>query len=230
MKNWIKIFLIVEIQCILLFLIAAIIKINKLDHKVYNTNKFVYEALMDKRILALNEIKDNDIVVGNPNAPVTVFLYSRFDCSACNDFFNNNYERLKTDYINDGKVKLVVRYLVHPSKPVALYAAKCAFYMSKLGYFDLFTKRLRDQYPISDTALVKGIVLNLARNSADFNVFVSDKTMEELILQFAATIRHAGIRSTPTLFINNQQIVGNPNYERLKKLILSALENESWEN
>jgi protein-disulfide isomerase len=229
MKNWIKIFLIVEIQIVLVLLIVAIIKTNNLDSKVYNTNKFVYEALIDKRVKALNVIKENDIIVGNPNAPVTIFLYSRFDCSVCNDFFDGSYERLKADFIDEGKVRLVVRYLVHSSKLHILYATKSAYYTNISGCYDLFAKRLRNQYPDMDSTAVKEIVLDLTKNSEDFSGFVSDKTIEDEILQFAATIREAGIRSTPTIFINRQRLTGNSGYGKLKEIILFELENQSCE-
>ena len=228
-KNSIKILLIIEVQIILLVQIVAAIKTETLDNKVYNTNKFVYEVLTDKRIEELNIISNEDIVVGDADAQVTIFLYSRFDCSACNSFFKTNYERLKTEFIDKGMVKLVVRYLVHESKPKILYTTKCAYYAYKTGYYNSFVRQLDSISPTLDTAVVQNIMLDLIDNSKNFNEFTKSLTTKKELLHIAMKARKAGIKYTPTIFINNQRLIGNRKYEKLKSIILAELDNDVCE-
>lgn len=220
----IRIFIILEIQIILFLVIIAILKLNTLDRKVYNTNKFVFESLVDKRIELLNKINDGDIVLGDKDAPVTVILYSRFDCSACNAFFAENFERLKTDFIDKGKVKLVVRYLVHTSKKNTLIATKCAYFANQQGEYHLFVKQLSNQYPLLDTAFMKSTLMDLTKNTETFSDFMLDNTITEDLLKKAATIRASGIRETPTLFVNRQRLTGNPDFSELERIILDESE------
>lgn len=224
-KNSLKILLIIEVQVVLILLIFMIVKIEKLDKKVYNTNKFVYELLSDKKIEQLNTLKDNDIIIGEADAPVTVIVYSRFDCSACNSFFIDNYERLKTGLVEQGIVKLVVRYLVHQSKPYTLYTTKCAHFAYQNGHYDSFVKELGKIYPTMDSSSVKNIVLDLKLKQDSLNSYTDNSRIEKELILHAQQMRKAGIRYTPTIFVNKRQLIGNRNYENLEKAIIEELEN-----
>lgn len=226
LTHWTKIFLILEIQIILLLVIIAMLKLNSLDTKVFNTNKFIHEVLVDKRIETLNILKDSDIMLGKMDAPVTLIVYSRFDCSACNDFFAGTYESLKTDFIDKGLVKLIVRYLVHPSKKNTLYATKCAYYVNQSAKYDQFVKQLCIDYPRLDTVSMKSWTIAMTKKPEAFQAFINDISTTKNLIRSAATIRASGIRETPVLFINNQWITGNPDYNELSRIILAEVENE----
>lgn len=223
MKKIIRLMLIIEVQVAILLLIFITFKINTLDQKVHNTNKFVHEALKDKRIEELNSIISNDIVLGEHNAPVEIIFYSRFDCSACSEFITDNYAQLKEEFIEKGQVKLIIRYLVHPSKKYTLYATKCAYYAYEKGVYDSFSHQINLQYPNLDTTMIKRIVLDLAGDEYSLEKFLQDKTIEAKLFQKAALIRKAGITSTPTIFINGIQITGNRRYAKYKEIISNEL-------
>lgn len=225
MKNWITKLLVIEIQVLLVLLVITLVKIKQLNDKVYNTNRFVYEVMKDSRISELNTIHDDDIVIGEPDSPVTIFLYSRFDCSACNEFLTNNYGRLKEDFLDPGMAKLVIRYLTHQSKPHTLFAAKCAYYAYYSGHFDDYIEKLDSIYPVLDTNEVKLISLNITHEHEALNEFIRNDVLEEYILELANDTRNAGIRYTPTVFINNRQLMGNRTYKKLNEVIISELEN-----
>lgn len=229
MRNGTKIFIIIEIQIILLLIVFMIVKVEKLNKKVYNTNKFVYEVLSNKRIELLNTINEEDIIIGKADAPVTMIVYSRFDCSACNSFFIDNYEQLKNEFIDNGIVKLVVRYLVHQSKPRTLYSTKCAYYAFQKGYYDTFLNQMGEIYPTIDTSAVKNIMLDLKINLDSLNNFTENVAIEKKLLKQANEMRNAGIRYTPTIFVNKQQLIGNRNFENLKRIIFEELDNEICE-
>jgi len=220
-----KYLLVVEIQIILILLVITLVKTEKLNEKVYNTNRFVYEVMRDNRMSELNIVNDKDIVIGEPGAPVTIFLYSRFDCDACTEFFESNYPRLKEDFIDRGMVKLVVRYLTHPTKPNTLFATKSAYYAHQAGYFDYYIEKIDSIYPVLDSNEVMLISLNFTAEHDVLDSFIHDKVFEEHILELAEDAREAGIRFTPTLFINNRQLTGNRNYAKLNQVILSELED-----
>ena len=223
MKPLYKIFLLVEIQIILILLIISMFRINSIDNKVYNTNKFVHEVMVDNRKDALNTIRDTDISIGDPEAPLTIFLYTRFDCPACNDFFLDNYNLLMTEFVNTGLVQLVIRYLVHPSKPNTLYATKSAHYLYGLGNIDLFIKRSMAIFPAIDTLAIHNIVSDLTMELKEFYSIGKNKELEQNLLGLATEIRNANVLYMPTVIINGQQLIGNRRYEKLKEIIINSL-------
>lgn len=73
--------------------------------------------------------EEDDRVRGNPRAPITLLEYSDFTCGFCEQFFEETWPLLFSEYIDTGKVRLVYRdfprSLSGPSVDTAL-AARCA--------------------------------------------------------------------------------------------------------
>lgn len=73
---------------------------------------------------------DDDAVLGNPDAPVTVVEFSDYECPFCKRHYEQTYAQLKTNYIDTGKVKLVFRDLPlsfhDPLATKQAIAANCA--------------------------------------------------------------------------------------------------------
>ncbi len=218
-----KLIIFIELQIIILLISFLVFKVKSLEDKVYNTNKFIHKVLIDKKEEALRTINENDIIIGDSSAPVTIFMYSRFDCSACSDFFSESYEKLKKNYIDKGLVKLVVRYLVHQSKPHTLFATKCAHFAKKTGFFDSYSLDVKDMYAALDTIKIKDLIINLTKKPDSIDSFLKDKEFEASLLNFADKIRAAGIRSTPTFFINETRVIGTRPFKNFEKIIISEL-------
>ena len=52
---------------------------------------------------------NDDFVIGDNDAPITIIEYASMSCSHCASFHNNTLETLKKEYIDTGKVKFVFR-------------------------------------------------------------------------------------------------------------------------
>lgn len=73
---------------------------------------------------------DNDAVLGNVNAPITMVEFSDYECPFCKRHFTQTIPGLKKDYIDTGKVKLVFRDFIavpshNPTANVEALAAEC---------------------------------------------------------------------------------------------------------
>ena len=68
-------------------------------------------------------------ILGNLNAPVTLIEFTDYECPFCKKFYKNALPQLRKDYIDTGKVRLVVRDFPLPfhkhARPAA-NAAHCA--------------------------------------------------------------------------------------------------------
>lgn len=73
--------------------------------------------------------REGDRVRGNHDAPITLIEYSDFTCGYCEKFFHETWPLLFSEYIQNGKVRLIYRdfprALTGPSLDTAL-AARCA--------------------------------------------------------------------------------------------------------
>jgi len=72
---------------------------------------------------------DDDAMIGNPNAPVTIIEFSDYQCPFCRRHWTDTYSQIKADYIDTGKVNLVFRDLplesIHPQAQGSAEAAEC---------------------------------------------------------------------------------------------------------
>ncbi len=72
---------------------------------------------------------DNDPIMGDKNAKVTMIDFTDFECPFCKKYFDDTFAQLKKEYIDTGKVKYVVRDLpldFHENAPKEAEAAECA--------------------------------------------------------------------------------------------------------
>lgn len=72
---------------------------------------------------------DDDAVMGDKNAPVTIIEFGDFECPFCKRSFEELLPRLKREYIDPGKVKLVYRDFpldFHQNARKEAEAAECA--------------------------------------------------------------------------------------------------------
>jgi len=78
---------------------------------------------------AVSDIDPNK-TAGNPSAPVTVQIFSDFECPACKAFHDNSLPQLQRDFVATGKVFLVYREFPLPihahSREAANYAVAAA--------------------------------------------------------------------------------------------------------
>ena len=110
---------------------------------------------------------DDDAVLGDPNAPVTIIEFSDYQCPFCRKFWTETYPQIKSQYVDSGKVKIVFRDFpltsIHPAAQPAAEAAECV--REKGGdesYFEMHDKIFSEQNildggdpitgPVRDTA------------------------------------------------------------------------------
>lgn len=142
--------------------------------------------------------------IGPANAPVTVVMFSDFQCSACAAY----YPILKKVIAGYGdQVRLVVRDFpltaIHEN---ALLAAKAAAAAHVQGKFFEYTEILyRNQNALDADSLKKYAValnLNLVQFESDMQ---SAKTAAEISRDIADGISY-GITGTPTIFVNGVKL------------------------
>lgn len=72
---------------------------------------------------------DNDAVLGDKNAKVTLIDFSDYECPFCKRYFDDTFSQIKKNYIDTGKIKYVYRDLplsFHQNAHKEAEAAECA--------------------------------------------------------------------------------------------------------
>ena len=159
-----------------------------------------------------------DIIFGDPDAPVTIVEYASWTCPACLDFHARIMPPVKADYVDTGKVKLVFREF--PTAPaniaVAGFAlARCA---EDAEYYDILDELFMRQDAILTLARQGGPVVEALKQvganhgiegDEAFQACLDDQGNRDAIRASIAAARAKGVDATPTFFLNGEEMDGN---------------------
>ena len=174
---------------------------------------------------------DDDVVLGDAKAKVLMIEFGDYQCPSCRMFWREVEPRLKKEYIDTGKVKLVFRDFpivqIHPEAMLAAIAVDCAGAQDK--YWLMHDKVYREQdkgedgvVRFKDTDLKKW-AKDIKLDTAAFNECLDSQKYRDEVAKDKADGDAVGIQGTPTFFINGHVIGGAQAYPAFKTLIDSLL-------
>ncbi|PIR61958.1 MAG: hypothetical protein COU66_01020 [Candidatus Pacebacteria bacterium CG10_big_fil_rev_8_21_14_0_10_44_11] len=152
---------------------------------------------------------DDDPVLGDKNASVTIVEFSDYECPFCKRHFDETLPQLVKDYVDTGKVKIVYRdFPLSFHDPMATkeaVAANCAREQGgDTAYFryhdQIFTRTISNGNGLSEADLTT-IATDLGLNLNSFNICVSDPAQTEEVKKDIADGTAAGASGTPTFVI-----------------------------
>ena len=150
-------------------------------------------------------VRANDVVRGNPNAPVTLLEYSDFTCGYCEKFFHETFPRLLSQYIDTGKVRFVYRDFPRAPGGPALHsalAARCA--NDQQAYWPMHD-RLFNSGGEFETSRLRDYARELNLNVTEFSECLDTQRHTQDIFKDRIEGGNLGIRGTPgfVLFLTN---------------------------
>ena len=162
--------------------------------------------------IQIAKLSQNDRVIGNPNAKVTLVMYEDFQCPFCGKFFSESESVLRDNYIKKGTINYAYRdfTFLGPESVQAGQAARCAGDQNKFWeYHDyLFSHQNgENKGNFSDTNL-KLFAKNLQLNYVNFDQCLDTGKYLKAITDSKTEAQNAGVNSTPKGFIlKNGKIV-----------------------
>ncbi len=174
---------------------------------------------------------DDDVVLGDPNAPITIFIFSDYQCPFCGKFFKETESLIRKNYVETGKAKMVLKDLAFlgPESTAAAQAAECARDQGKYWqYHDaLFNEEIKDDQEHNGNLnrnLFKKIASDLKMNTDEFLSCFDSKKYENEVQKDIEEAKSVMERiSTPTIFINDKMIQGAYPYSVFSQAIDEAL-------
>ena len=180
---------------------------------------------------------DNDPIIGNPDAKISIIEFSDFQCPFCARFHIQTLPLIIEEYIEDGKVKLVFRDFpiqnIHPNALPASVAAECANEQGKFKEMHDILFENQNQWNKQETAdaisLFNQYATEMNLDQEIFDSCLSNGKYIEEIKNDLEDGRDYGISGTPGFFIGNDQIgyvelKGAQPFESFKKVIDAQLD------
>lgn len=163
----------------------------------------------------------DDRVLGKSDAPITIIEYSSLTCPHCAAFHADALPQIKTNWIEEGKAKLIYRHF--PLDALALRAAAVANCIEGDRFFAFLDVLYRNQQRWTrneDPLAAIGKLAALAGLGEErFQACVGNEEEMNRILKAAQKGREEfGIEATPTIIVNGKKMQGAQRYEAFEKM------------
>lgn len=163
---------------------------------------------------------DDDPVLGDKNAKVTLIDFSDYECPFCKRYFDDTYSQIKKDYVDTGKVKIVFRDLplpFHQNAHKEAQAAECARDQGGDAVYYKYHDEIFKRTTSNGTGLalteLSVIANDLGLNGATLQSCLDSNKYKSEVDKDLADASAVGANGTPTFFIgkstSNGVIVGS---------------------
>ncbi|MBU1137019.1 DsbA family protein [Patescibacteria group bacterium] len=157
---------------------------------------------------------DGDIILGNPDAPVTIIEYSSHLCGHCVNFHLNTLPVLIDKYVQTGQLKIISRLV----SPVELSSAVlCANEQNAFYKFDEYLfSHVQEVASVDD---IKAIAGKLGLDQKIFDTCYNADKYGDQIKSWFDKAEAEGVTGTPTFFINGEEVIGNQPLDVFESII-----------
>ena len=172
----------------------------------------------------------NDNTFGNPKAPVTIEVFSDFQCPACKYFHDNDFQKIMTDYVVPGKVYVIYRYFPLQMHPYGRACAEFACAAARVGRYQKVADALfAQQSTIAAVGNMEAVANSVLTPSEQKTVksLLKSPEVQKAIETDIAEGKAVPVPSTPTLWVTahgkSEILPGPVNYELFKQYVEALL-------
>lgn len=169
-----------------------------------------------------------DISLGAEDAPLTLVEYASFTCGHCANFHNDNWDKLKSEYVDTGKVKFIQRDVYFDQ--LGLWAGILARCGGDDKYYAVSGLLFEEQQKWLSGSSGEEVAANLRR--IGLKAYMTEEQMtacwddsakaEQLVATYQKNAGADGIEATPTFIIGGEKVMNQP-WDDLKKVIDAKL-------
>jgi protein-disulfide isomerase len=171
-----------------------------------------------------------DMAIGPANASVTITEYASMTCPHCAAFAEKVFPKIKSEYVDTGKVRYVFREFPLDIKAAAgSMLARCIAKDDGGKYFAVIDMLFRQQndWVLKNTTET---LMRIGKQAGLSQQAVEDCLKDQALLdKIAADQKYASdvlkVNSTPTFFINGDMVKGETSFEEFDKRIKSLLKS-----
>lgn len=171
-----------------------------------------------------------EMTLGNPDSPVTVIEYASFTCPHCAAFHSDGFKKLKSEYIDPGKINFIYREVYFDRLGLwATIVARCGENAENryFGIADILYEQqsdwARQENPKDIVASLRRIGKTAGLNDEQLDQCLTDAdNAQTLYAQWLQRSEADGITSTPSFLIDGVKYQNMP-YDEMKEIIDAAL-------
>ena len=192
--------------------------------------RLIAEAMAQSASDVAKPVSLPDMALGPANASVTITEFASMTCPHCAAFNETVFPKIKSEYVDTGKVRYVFREFPLDIKAAAgSMLARCIAKDDAGKYFAVIDMLFRQQ----NDWVIKNTTETLTRIGKQAGLSqqaVEDCLKDQALLdKIAADQKYASdvlkVDSTPTFFINGEKIKGETSFEEFDKRIKALLKS-----
>lgn len=205
------------------------------------------EAMPEEATVSIEEagFLNRDMIMGDPNAPVEIIEYASLTCNHCATFHNNVLPRLKEDYIDTGKAKLVMRsFMLNPIDMSATTLSRCMTEKRYVPFMNMLFSRQMEWYDVGkyqelsanndpqtanqmfiDATMteVQKYARQAGMNKAKIDACLANEDIGKYLFEVQQyAVEQYKVNATPTIIVNGNK-AGN-DYNSISKAIEAELD------
>ena len=190
--------------------------------------RLIPEAMAQSAADVAKPVSLPDMALGPANATVTVTEFASMTCPHCAAFTENVFPKIKSEYIDTGKIRFVFREFPLDIKAAAgSMLARCIAKDDAGKFFAVIDMLFRQQneWVLKNTTET---LIRIGKQAGLSQQQVEDCLKDQALLdKIAADQKYANevlkVNSTPTFFINGEMVKGEQTFEEFSKRINSLL-------
>jgi len=166
-----------------------------------------------------------DLWLGDPKAPVTIIEYASLTCSHCAHFTIRTLPKLKSDYIDKGKVRYTLReFPLDPLAAAAAMLARCSGDKREAVVELLFQTQSRWAFVKNPLEALTTTLKQTGMGQSAFEACLNDDALfKKIDAERNYAQNNFNISATPTFFINGAKHAGDIPPEDLDALLAPHL-------
>ncbi|GGY42129.1 DsbA family protein [Parvularcula lutaonensis] len=176
-----------------------------------------------------------EMVIGDPDAPLTVIEYASVTCPGCAAFHERVFPTIKEEFVDTGKVKFVYREFPTPPERLAFAGfilARCAATNAGpeayYGMVDALYKRQQSWVRGPNTGEeLRNIAAQAGLAGEQFDQCFQREDIRDAIIENVEMGREAGLRGTPSFIIDGKQVDLTFDPERASEILQAEVDKRS---
>ena len=170
------------------------------------------------------DVTEEDFIMGDENAPITIIEYASLSCSHCADFHINTLPELIKEFVDTGKARIVFRDF--PFNYPALLGSMVMLCISKDIRYDYMNAlyMLQHNWVFSENTKTKQELYKIMQSGGmtkeEYDACIYNTELEKEILEGVMEAQNQfNIKSTPSFIINGNLIEGNKSIKEFRQII-----------
>ncbi|WP_256807929.1 MULTISPECIES: DsbA family protein [unclassified Bradyrhizobium] len=192
--------------------------------------RFISEAMAQAATDVAKPVSLPDMMLGSKDAAVTITEYASMTCPHCAAFNEQVFPKIKSEYIDTGKVRYIFREFPLDIKAAAgSMLSRCIAKDDAPKYFavtDMLFRQQSDWVMKNTTETLTRIGKQAGLTQQQVEACLKDQALLDKI---AADQKYASevlkVDSTPTFFVNGEKIKGETSFEEFAKKINPLLKS-----